>query len=110
MAYVVEKAGLHYAVIYQGVNPITGKERRRWHRQPRRRGASAGFSQTPVVTASCGVWTARELGDFLDSTRSDRSGCCSCWRRRQGCDEASCSACAGPTCISTPAGSRSPRP
>jgi hypothetical protein len=32
MAYVVEKAGLHYAVIYQGANPITGKERRRWHR------------------------------------------------------------------------------
>lgn len=32
MAYVVEKAGLHYAVIYEGVNPVTGKERRRWHR------------------------------------------------------------------------------
>jgi integrase len=32
MAYVVEKAGLHYAVIYEGVNRITGKERRRWHR------------------------------------------------------------------------------
>src|SRR5205807_548251 len=32
MAYVVEKAGLHYAVIYEGVNPITGSERRRWYR------------------------------------------------------------------------------
>ena len=32
MAYVVRKAGLHYAVIYEGVNPITGRERRRWHR------------------------------------------------------------------------------
>ena len=32
MAYVVEKAGLHYAVIYEGLNPITGRERRRWHR------------------------------------------------------------------------------
>ncbi len=26
-AYVVEKAGLHYAVIYEGLNPITGGER-----------------------------------------------------------------------------------
>ena len=32
MACIVEKAGLHYAVIYEGVNPITGKERRRWRR------------------------------------------------------------------------------
>ncbi len=32
MAYVVTKAGLHYALIYEGVNPITGKERWRWHR------------------------------------------------------------------------------
>jgi len=32
MAYVVTKAGLYYAVIYEGVNPVTGKERRRWHR------------------------------------------------------------------------------
>jgi hypothetical protein len=41
MAYVVEKAGLHYAVIYQGVNPITGKERRRWHRCANRADAQA---------------------------------------------------------------------
>jgi integrase len=32
MAYVVEKAGSHYAVIYEGTDPITGRERRRWHR------------------------------------------------------------------------------
>jgi integrase len=32
MAYVVEKAGTNYAVIYEGVDPITGRERRRWHR------------------------------------------------------------------------------
>ncbi len=33
VAYVVEKAGLHYAVIYERLNPITGGERRRWHRR-----------------------------------------------------------------------------
>ncbi len=36
MAYVVEKAGVHYAVIYEGTNPVTGHERRRWHRCPSR--------------------------------------------------------------------------
>ena len=32
MAYVTEKRGVHYAVIYEGRNPVTGRERRRWHR------------------------------------------------------------------------------
>ena len=32
MAYVTEKRGVYYAVIYQGRNPVTGRERRRWHR------------------------------------------------------------------------------
>ena len=32
MAYVTEKRGVHYAVIYEGRNPVTGTERRRWHR------------------------------------------------------------------------------
>jgi integrase len=32
MAYVTEKRGVHYAVIYEGTNPVTRRERRRWHR------------------------------------------------------------------------------
>ncbi len=32
MAYVVEKRGIFYAVIYEGTNPVSGRERRRWHR------------------------------------------------------------------------------
>ncbi len=32
MAYVTEKRGVFYAVIYEGRNPVTGRERRRWHR------------------------------------------------------------------------------
>ncbi|MGQ0826013.1 MAG: tyrosine-type recombinase/integrase [Actinomycetota bacterium] len=31
MGYVVERAGHFYAVCYDGVDPITGRERRRWH-------------------------------------------------------------------------------
>lgn len=29
--YVVERKGRFYAVIYEGLDPITGRERRRWH-------------------------------------------------------------------------------
>ena len=29
---MTEKRGVHYAVIYEGRNPVTGTERRRWHR------------------------------------------------------------------------------
>jgi len=29
--YIVEKNGRFYAVIYEGLDPITGRERRRWH-------------------------------------------------------------------------------
>lgn len=32
VAYVVEKRGVFYAVIYEGTNPVSGRERRRWHR------------------------------------------------------------------------------
>lgn len=29
--YVVRKGNQHYAVIYEGLDPISGRERRRWH-------------------------------------------------------------------------------
>lgn len=29
--YVVQKGSRVYAVIYEGVDPLTGRERRRWH-------------------------------------------------------------------------------
>lgn len=32
MAYVTEKRDVFYAVIYEGRNPVSGRERRRWHR------------------------------------------------------------------------------
>jgi integrase len=32
VAYVTEKRGVFYAVIYEGRNPVMGRERRRWHR------------------------------------------------------------------------------
>ena len=41
MAYVTEKRGVFYAVIYEGRNPVSGRERRRWHRCDDRRDAEA---------------------------------------------------------------------
>ena len=41
MAYVVEKAGRDYAVIYEGTNPVIGGERRRWRRCPTQADAEA---------------------------------------------------------------------
>ena len=29
--YVVERAGRFYVVIYEGRDPVSGRERRRWH-------------------------------------------------------------------------------
>ena len=29
--YVVQKGARFYAVIYEGIDPLTGRERRRWH-------------------------------------------------------------------------------
>ena len=29
--YVAQKGARFYAVIYEGVDPLTGRERRRWH-------------------------------------------------------------------------------
>ena len=29
--YVARKGDRYYAVIYEGIDPLTGRERRRWH-------------------------------------------------------------------------------
>jgi hypothetical protein len=29
--YVAQRRGRYYAVIYEGLDPVTGRERRRWH-------------------------------------------------------------------------------
>lgn len=29
--YVARKGGRYYAVVYEGLDPLTGRERRRWH-------------------------------------------------------------------------------
>lgn len=39
MGYVVEREGRWYAVAYEGLDPLTGADRRRWHRAPDRAAA-----------------------------------------------------------------------
>lgn len=49
--YTAKKGNRYYAVIYEGVDPATGKERRRWYpagaRKGRRRQARHGAGQAP---------------------------------------------------------------
>ena len=66
MAYVVEKAGLHYAVIYEGVNPVTGSERRRWHRCVDRTEAEILACQLETRRARTRrAGSTMSLGDYL---------------------------------------------
>ena len=66
MAYVVEKAGVHYAVIYEGTNPVTGRERRRWHRCPSHSDAEALASRLGSQRAHLRhAGSLMTLGDYL---------------------------------------------
>lgn len=67
MSYIVQRNNLFYVVAYNGHDPITGRERRRWH--------PAGFERTDAETmqrridaqrpaATCG----RSLGVFMSTT------------------------------------------
>lgn len=42
--YTAKKGSRYYAVIYEGVDPATGKERRRWHRPALVRPTPSGWS------------------------------------------------------------------
>jgi hypothetical protein len=66
MAYVVEKAGRLYAVIYEGINPVTGGERRRWHRCPTQADALALAGRIGTERASLReAGSLLTLGDYL---------------------------------------------
>lgn len=43
--YVVAKGNCFYAAIYEGVDPITGRERRRWHAAGPDRGAAEAMAR-----------------------------------------------------------------
>jgi integrase len=50
--YVVRKGSRFYAVIYEGVDPLTGRERRRWHPAGESRGEAELLAAQLAATAS----------------------------------------------------------
>jgi integrase len=50
--YVVQKGARFYAVIYEGVNPLTGRERRRWHPAGTDRIEAEQLAASQAATAS----------------------------------------------------------
>ena len=53
--YVVEKGSRFYAVIYEGVDPVTGRERRRWHPAGQSRREAELLAARLAATASAVV-------------------------------------------------------
>jgi integrase len=84
VAYVTEKRGVFYAVIYEGRNPVTGRERRRWHRcddQPtavrltatlgeRRRRQHRAGSSTTLGDYLLGQWLPTKEATLAPSTHA----------------------------------------
>ena len=66
MAYIVHRNHHFYVVAYDGVDPITGRERRRWHPAGESRGDAEAIATTltvrSVLTAPAGLLT---VGTFL---------------------------------------------
>jgi integrase len=66
MAYIVHRNPHFYVVAYDGVDPVTGRERRRWHSAGRSRGdaeaIAASLTVRSVLAAPAGLVT---VGTFL---------------------------------------------
>ncbi len=52
--YVARKGDRYYAVIYEGIDPLTGRERRRWH--------PAGTDRATAETLACDLAERRRAG------------------------------------------------
>lgn len=50
MAYIIERKDRFYVVAYDGLDPLTGKERRRWHPAGRDR------QEAEQIAARIGRW------------------------------------------------------
>ena len=68
MAYIIERKDRFYVVAYDGIDPLTGRERRRWHPAGRGRADAEAIARTleraatPIVPA---CRTAITFGAFL---------------------------------------------
>lgn len=71
MAYIVTKQNRFYVDTYDGVNPITGKEQRRWHLAGNSRddaeAIAANLSRTRAEVRD-GEHSALSVSDFINAT------------------------------------------
>ena len=51
MAYIIERNNRFYVVAYDGIDPLTGPERRRWHPAGRSRADAEAIATTLAVEA-----------------------------------------------------------
>ena len=65
MAYVVENKGRWFAVAYQGLDPITGRDRRRWIAAASREDAARLVADLPVVHRKSPASSGMTLGRYL---------------------------------------------
>ncbi len=66
--HIARKGDRYYAVVYEGINPVTGKERRRWYKAGTTRKAAEKMLGELVKRVHDGEYRAPEritLGDYL---------------------------------------------
>lgn len=74
MGYVTNRDGRWYAVSYEGLDPLTGRDRRRWHRASDQAAARALADTLPSTRPSSarGITVSRYLCTRWFPTRQDR--------------------------------------
>ena len=66
--YVVRKGNQYYAVIYEGLDPITGREHRRWHQ---RAPIASVPMHSPIASPTTGCVTVRRAAPASTSASPD---------------------------------------
>ena len=62
MAYIIERNDRFYVVAYDGNDPLTGRERRRWHSAGRSRTDAEAIAATVASERSDGSMPLPDLG------------------------------------------------
>ena len=71
MAYIISRNNRFYVVAYDGVDPVTGRERRRWHAAGSSRADAEAIASSITETNRVPIPRGRDavtLGDYLTNT------------------------------------------
>ena len=55
MAYIIERNNRFYVIAYDGIDPISGRERRRWYPAGRSRADAEAIATTLAAEAGLGI-------------------------------------------------------